>query len=458
MAEGIDAGPEPTNDSDSPGSGSPDAQTAEIERLREELQSVRDENSRLQDEQSKPHLSHDERTRKRSRRTSIGLAILAALLLPLGLLTLTVRSQLLNTNRYVETMTPLASDPAVKASVVNRITKAIVDGADFQSLATQVLPDKAQILAGPIASGAESLTRTGVTKFVDTKQFRTLWTEANRLGHEGLVKILKGEAPTKDDAVATSNGQVVLRMGPLVKAVIKSLDARFRLGLADRIPAERINFRYVIIDSPDLAKLQGEVRLFNRLSWLIAALAVAAVVGSALVAEDHRVGVRRAALALAGSMFVMLLGYEAARAMYLGHLPATVQSPAAAAAVFDIVTRFTHQNMKTLFTIGAVLLLIAWLVGPSGAAQRVRGWWGLLVGRVGDSHAELGPVPGWVAAHEGALRATVVVAAAGTVVLWNRPTGRVVLVITVVALVAIGLVQLLAAPARRARVAPSGPE
>ena len=70
----------------------------------------------------------------------------------------------------------------------------------------------------------------------------------------------------------------------------------------------------------------------------------------------------------------------------------------------------------------------------------------------------LGPVPGWVAAHEGALRATVVVAAAGTVVLWNRPTGRVVLVITVVALVAIGLVQLLAAPARRARVAPSGPE
>jgi len=46
-----------------------------------------------------------------------------------------------------------------------------------------------------------------------------------------------------------------------------------------------------------------------------------------------------------------LLGYEASRAICPEHRPATVQRPASAAAVFDIVTRFTHQTMKTLLTI-----------------------------------------------------------------------------------------------------------
>lgn len=427
----------------------------ELEQLRAELERVRAENHRLQAAQSEPRQSADQRSHRRGRRASLVLTVIAGLLLPLGLLTLAVRSQLLNTDRYVETVTPLASDSALKASVVNRITKVIVDEADFEDLAMDVLPARAQILAGPIASGAEGLVRTAATKFVDSEQFRTLWVEANRAGHESAVKILTGKETTTTDAFASTDGKVVVRMGPLVRVVLKTLDSRFSLGLEDKVPAERINFAYVLVDSPDLAKLQGQIRLFNKLSWLTAILAIASLAGAVLVAEDRRLGVRRAGFALAGSMFALLLGYEAGRAMYLGNLPEGVQSPTAAAAVFDIITRFTHQAMKTMFVIGLVLVIAAWLVGPSRSAVRVRGWWGVLVGRVGESGAELGPVPAWASAHEGAIRVGVVSAAALMVVLWNRPTGRVILAIALAALVLIGLVQLLAAPARRALAQPS---
>ena len=84
-------------------------------------------------------------------------------------------------------------------------------------------------------------------------------------------------------------------------------------------------------------------------------------------------------------------------------------------------------------------------------ARRLRGWWDALLGRGGSGighTVDLGPVPAFVARHLGLLRAFILVVAAFTLVVWNLPTGKVVLLIALCTLIPLALVQLLAGAGR----------
>ncbi len=368
----------------------------DVEAMRVEVEELRAQNAQLAELAKASREPTPAPTARRRARLSVTLAVIGGLLLPLGTMTMWVRNQLLDTDRYVETVTPLASDPAIQAAVTNRVTEVIVEEADFEGLAKEILPDEADRLSGFLAGGAENLTRTAVDKLVTSDQFSELWIEANRLGHEGAVAVLTGQG---NDAVSTESGKVVISLGPLAEQVLGQLDSRFNLGLADRIPAEKLNIRYALVDSPDLARLQSEIKLFDRLSWLTAILAIASLVAAIFVADDRRKGIRRTGVAISVSMFVLLLVYAASRSIYMSNLPDGTQSPEAAGAVFDILTRFLQRTLRAFFILGLVLLIVAWFSGPSRSAARVRGWWDASVGpggcqrrRVGTG-ARMGRVP-----------------------------------------------------------------
>jgi hypothetical protein len=67
---------------------------------------------------------------------------------------------------------------------------------------------------------------------------------------------------------------------------------------------------------------------------------------------------------------------------------------------------------------------------------------------IGDTGA-LGPVNQWVADHLGLLRGAYLGVLALVLVTWDRPTGKVVLLLVVLALVGLGIIQMLAAGAPR---------
>ena len=73
------------------------------------------------------------------------------ILLPLAGVTIWTRNQLLDTDRYVATVAPLATDPAIQDAAVSRLTTTVSDAVDFKQVAMDALPEKAQVLAGPIA-------------------------------------------------------------------------------------------------------------------------------------------------------------------------------------------------------------------------------------------------------------------------------------------------------------------
>ena len=280
-------------------------------------------------------------------------------------------------------------------------------------------------------------------------QFAELWEEANRVAHENLVPLLKGEG---GDLVATADGRVVLKLGSLAQSVVERLDERVGTELAAQIPAEALDAELVLIDSTELADVQTQVRWFDNLSWFLVLLALGLLAGAALFGEQRRLGVRRLGLAVVVSMLLALLAYAWFRDQYLTGLPDDVHNPDAAAAIFDILTRFVFRAFRALLILGVLVLLGAWVAGPSTSAAKVRAGWDTLLGRARETGAdrELGPIPQSVATHERALLVTTTALGALTLVLWTHPTGMVVLLIVAVTLLAMGGIRLVAEVARRA--------
>ena len=86
-------------------------------------------------------------TKRRSRWSKV-LAIVGAVLLPIAGLALWSRNQLLNTDHYVQTVKPLASDPAIRRQLADRITEALHNTLDLKDRAADALPERAKFLAG----------------------------------------------------------------------------------------------------------------------------------------------------------------------------------------------------------------------------------------------------------------------------------------------------------------------
>ena len=113
---------------------------AELERLRAQEAELRAQVSRVDGDGARPGPSKPPR-RRTWPRTTVGyvLIALAALLAPLSVVAVWARSQVTDTDRYVETVAPLASDPAVQSAVTTNITNVVFRYLDVQGLTQQAI-------------------------------------------------------------------------------------------------------------------------------------------------------------------------------------------------------------------------------------------------------------------------------------------------------------------------------
>jgi len=286
---------------------------------------------------------------------AIVLIVITAILIPESLVARYARGQLLNTDRYVAMVTPLADDPAVQTALTDRVTTEIIDRVDVPALIKQV-------------TGALSFKGAAahVQQFVSSPQFRTLWTTVNRLAHRNVNAVLTGD---QSRALGQVGDAVVLNIGPIVDAVKSALVAD-GFSLASRVPSTDVQF--TLFQSDQLTKIQGYVRLLNRLAtwlpWIILACFVLAI----WAAPDRR---RAALVGLVTAVVLLVLmriGIQLTRHAYIDQLASNGRSVPAGTAVFDNVVHFLIIAIwTTLFGCLAVAVW-AWLAGPGRAGLAVR--------------------------------------------------------------------------------------
>ncbi|HEX8861535.1 MAG TPA: hypothetical protein VGC06_21030 [Actinomycetes bacterium] len=439
----------------------------EVERLRAEVASLRSQLSQ-RSQNGEPRPAEGGRGTRQWWRTSLAilLIVVACVLAPLSVVAVWTKNQVTNTDRYVRTMAPLASDPAVQNALANRITNAIFASIDVTALtdqaidvlAKQGLPPArvAQLrsLEQPVANGVQSFTHSQVSKIVQSAAFANAWVQVNRQAHAALVKAMTGKG---GGAVTVHNDTVTLDLGPLIHTVKQQLTAS-GFGLAAKIP--ETNASFVLYESPAITKAHSGFNLLDTLGIWLPVIVLALIALGVYVAKGHRRALLGACLGVAAGMIVLALGLAIFRSVYLNALPASV-SHAAAAVLYDTLVRYLRLGLRAVLVLALVIAIAAFLTGPSVTAVRTRdglarglGW---LRGRGESVGLRTGPVGGWVYAHKQLLRIGAVAVAGLALVFWGQPTGKVIIVLAALLLIVLALIEFLGRPPEASPSAPPPP-
>jgi LPXTG-motif cell wall-anchored protein len=263
---------------------------------------------------------------------------------------------------------------------------------------------------------------------VTSDAFVTLWTAANRAGHNALVSLLTGEDQGKAVTVS-SNGAVMLNLGPIIEQV-KARLVTAGLGIAQNIPTVGATIEIARLQGVDRA--QQVVRWLNTLANWLPWIGLVLLAGAVALARGRR---RRAllwaALSTAIGMVLLRLALVVLREVYLDQMPTDVVTPQASAYIFDTVTRFLRDGIRLIFLVALVVALIAVLLGQRALLARAGGGVTTATRGAWDSLRN-GPVGAAVADHTAVAAGAVVALGALVLVLRSNPTGLVVLVIAII--------------------------
>jgi chromate transport protein ChrA len=389
------------------------------------------------------------------------LIVLGCLLAPVAIVAIWSSNEISDTGRYVDNVTPLAGDPTVQAAVADRVTTAVTEQVDVTTIVNQavsVLEERglpkaigAQLagLSGPLAGGLRDFVHTQATNVVRSDAFEKAWVAGNTEAHKELKAVLSGNGSAM---LKVSGDSVSVDLGPIV-AMLKQRLVSSGMSVASAIPDVHPTLR--LFHSEDLVKAQTGYTWLNRLKWVLPILSLLLIALGVYTARTRRRAVVGAGLGLAIAMLVLGAGLAIGRTVAVNQAAGNGLSPAVVGVVFDTLIRFLRDGLRVVLVAGLVVAIGAFFTGPSGAATATRSALTRGIGRLrasGESAGlRTGPVGSWVSANRTVLRIATVAVAAVVFVFWDRPTGKVVLLLAVLVLVALALIELLAGPGRPSR-------
>ena len=404
------------------------------------------------------------RRRHMSWRTPVSLVliIIGCILAPVAVIGVWAGNEVSNTGRYVATVEPLIHDPAIQNVLADRITTQItsrlnITGTINQAAAqlnTRGLPKISSLLtqfSPQITSSVTGFIHSTVHSVVSSPAAATAWVQVNTVAHQAVVKVLSGQG---NGAISTSNGQIVLNLGPFIAVAKQDLVAK-GFSLASSIPP--VSPTFALFQAKDLGKAQSLYRLVTTLKIVLPILALVLIGAGVYVARGRRRALVGAGLGLAASMLILGIGLAIARAIYLSSVPSSTLPTDAAGAAYDALVHFLRQGLRIVLVVGLVVAIAAFFTGPSHTAIQTRS--GIKSGmewirNYGERRGvSTGPVGQWTYLHRRSLRIGAVALAALIFVFWGHPTVLVVIVLVILLLVVLGLIELIGRPPARPELA-----
>ena len=385
------------------------------------------------------------------------LIVIACLLAPVSVLSVWASTVVSQTDRYVETVAPVADDPGVQSAIADEVTAAIMENLEVAEVTGQALEtlagqenmpprvaDALPALAVPLTRGIEDFTRTQTGNFVASPQFETVWAEVNRVAHTQVVKLLEGNA---GGAITAEDNQITLNLAPVIEEVkARLVDQGF--ALAANVPT--VDRSFVLVESSGIGQAQRFYSVLNALGVWLPFVAMALLAAGVLLAQDRRRALLRGSLGVAAAVIALGVGLTLVRVLYVETTPADFLSAESAGNVFDILIRFLRTGIRATALLGLLVALAAFLTGPSAAAVRTRTLVdqgvGSLRGSADAAGWRLDPVSGWVHRYKSGLWVATFLAAGLILMFRDQPTVWDVVVLALVVVVVLLVIAFLGRP------------
>jgi hypothetical protein len=291
------------------------------------------------------------------------LLVLATLIAFVGIFSIWVNRQALNTDNWVSTSDRLLQNEEVQTRLSVYLADQLFANVDVEAELEQTLPPRLAPLAGPAAGALHQLAPQVAQRALETPQFETLWSDANRRAHERLLEIVDGGGST----LSTENGEVTLDLSSLLSQIGGQLGG----NLASKVPADA--GQLTILKSEQLSAAQDIVSLVRKLPIVLTVLALL-LYGLAVYLAGPR---RREALrsvgfgfAIAGVLALVLRHFGGSAV--IDALAKSDSVKPAVEAVWDIGTSLLVTVAVSAITFGILVVVGAWLAGPTRSATALR--------------------------------------------------------------------------------------
>jgi hypothetical protein len=292
------------------------------------------------------------------------IIVLATIIAIVSVLALWAKRQLLETETWSSTSEQLVQDADIQSALNTFIVAAIFDNVDVEAELADRLPPQVAPLAGPVAGALRSAADNVVARALEEPKVQQLFVDASAAAQSKLIALIDD----KGEFVATTGGVVTLDL----KSVLKSVTAQ--LGLPDvaaKLPPEASAIE--VMKSSELDAAQKGLNLLQTVGYVLTALTLLLYAAAILLAGDRR----RQTLRAVGFSFifvgvVVLFARGAGGNLVVGSLSEVASSDAAVSSVFDIGTSLMVETGQSILAYGIVIVLAAWLAGPTRWATSIR--------------------------------------------------------------------------------------
>jgi hypothetical protein len=297
--------------------------------------------------------------------TPWALVALAALIALVSALNVWVKRQALSTDNWTNASSKLLENSDIRSAISVYMVNQLYENVDVGKALEERLPPATKPLGPPLAAALEpALVRTA-DNLLGRPRVQQLWENANRRAHELFMAVLNG----KHDILQSTNGNVVLNLRPL----IDQLAAETGIGkrLSQKLPPDA--GQIVVMKGNQLDVARKTVKVIRVLSYLLSFLVLAMFAAAVYLARDRRrtvlLGVGVATLIVG---LIVLVVRRLAGNYLVDALTGNPDAKRPVSAAWAIGTDLLRNVGINAVIYGIVILLAAWVAGPSRYAVALR--------------------------------------------------------------------------------------
>ncbi len=303
---------------------------------------------------------------------AIAILVIAALLTPPALVGFWGRRTIVDAQRYLDTVGPLASSPVIQDAVATEVSDQLLTAArsNLDEIIAQLdLPPAILALRPAIAGAVDSFVESSVQKIVASDQFEALWLRVNAQLQEDLLKALNGD---QTGAVTVRDGVVYLDLSVVAEAVRQALVDRGLTVFANLpIPAQT-GREIVLLSSSQLDAAQQVWTFTDPIARWLLPIVFLLYLAAILLAPNRRRMLLVAGLVILAGMALLAVALNLVRSEYVQTVDGT-SFGAALQIFYDTMLRYLWGSLGALALLGLFVAFFAWLGGPSSPAGWVRG-------------------------------------------------------------------------------------
>lgn len=304
----------------------------------------------------------DSPTRRNAARV---LVVLASLLAFLAIFAIWLDRQLLDTDNWTQSSSQMLAAPAVRDQTAAYLTDQLYENVDVEGEIRDALPPQAQALAGPAAGFLRDRVERRAREALARDDVQRLWEDANRTAHQALLQVLDGGGTI----VTSEDGRVVLDL----RALLLEVEERSGIGgrAAGAVPEDAAHV--TILESDQLDAAQDVANIIDGLPIVLVGLSLALFACALLLGPGRRRETLRGfgiGLMVGGAGALVLAGWF--DDWLVDSVSKTASTESTVRAVWDVYDTLLVQAATATVGYGAVLVLCAWLAGPTSWAVDAR--------------------------------------------------------------------------------------